>query len=134
MTDEDKKTEESEKSTRQKMGDGIKQGIGVLSALKDALEESIQEARDRGDLSAERAKEVVKDALGKAQAAASEARERLDFAQQGEFDTLENAVRAVKERVSALEESVFGERRGEEEADEAQGSAATEGEEEEKGS
>ena len=56
---------------RQKMGEGIKQGIGVLSALKEALEETIQEARERGDLSTGRAKEVMKEALGKAQAAAS---------------------------------------------------------------
>ena len=53
------------------MEDGIKQGIGVLSAFRDALEETIQEARDRGDLSADRAKGVMKEALDRAQAAAA---------------------------------------------------------------
>ena len=63
MTDE-------KKSTKDKVSDGIKQGIGVLSAFKDALEETITEARERGDLSPERAKEVMRSALHKAQEAA----------------------------------------------------------------
>lgn len=92
-------------SKKQRMEDGIKQGLGVLTAFKDALEETIQEARDRGDLSADRAKEVMKETLEKAQSAAGEARERLDFVSQGELDA---AVEAVRERVSALEERVFG--------------------------
>ena len=60
---------EDKKSTRAKVSDGIRQGIGVLSAFKDALEETINEARERGDLSTERAKEVMKSALHKAQLA-----------------------------------------------------------------
>ena len=92
-------------STKQRMEDGIKQGLGVLTAFKDALEETIQEARDRGDLSTDRAKEVMKDTLEKAQSAAGEARDRLDFVSQGDLDA---AVEAVRERVSALEEKVFG--------------------------
>jgi len=91
------------KGAREKVGDGIRQGIGVLSAFKDALEETIQEARERGDLSTERAKEVMKGALGRAQAAATGARERLDFAHQGDVDALREAVERLAERVSALE-------------------------------
>ena len=94
MTDE-------KKSTKEKVSDGIKQGIGVLSAFKDALEETITEARERGDLSPERAKEVMRSALNKAQEAADGARERLDFVSQKEFD-------ALAERVAALEESLRG--------------------------
>jgi polyhydroxyalkanoate synthesis regulator phasin len=96
------------------LGDGIRQGIGVLSAFKDAIEETIQEARDRGDLSAERAREVMKDALGKAQTAAGEARERLDFAQQGDLDDLRAAMGSILDRVAALEVHVFGAERGRE--------------------
>jgi polyhydroxyalkanoate synthesis regulator phasin len=91
-----------------RIGDGIRQGIGVLSALKDALDETIQEARDRGDLSAERARQVMKEALEKAQSAAGEARERLDFAQQGDLEALSSAVEAMGARVAALEAHVFG--------------------------
>jgi len=94
---------EDKKSTRAKVSDGIRQGIGVLSAFKDALEETINEARERGDLSTERAKEVMKNALHKAQEAAEGAREKLDFVGQKEFDALREAVERLQERVSALE-------------------------------
>ena len=87
----------------QRFGDGIKQGIGVLSAFKDALEETIQEARDRGDLSSDRAKEVMKEALDRAQTAADGARERLDFANQTELEMLRKAVDDLSARVAALE-------------------------------
>jgi polyhydroxyalkanoate synthesis regulator phasin len=87
----------------QRFGDGIKQGIGVLSAFKDALEETIQEARDRGDLSSDRAKEVMKEALDRAQTAADGARERLDFANQTELELLRKAVDDLSARVAALE-------------------------------
>lgn len=100
MTDD---KEDKKKSTRAKVSDGIKQGIGVLSAFKDALEETINEARERGDLSADRAKSVMKGALSRAQEAAEGARERLDFVTQKEFDALADAVESIKERVSALE-------------------------------
>jgi len=96
MTDE-------KKSTRAKVSDGIKQGIGVLSAFKDAIEETINEARERGDLSADRAKSVMKSALSRAQEAAEGARERLDFVTQKEFDALVEAVESLGERLSALE-------------------------------
>jgi polyhydroxyalkanoate synthesis regulator phasin len=105
---EDGKQDEGDKGARQKMGEGIRSGIGVLSAFKDALEETIQEARDRGDLSTDRAKEVMKGALDKAQTAASGARERLDFVHQTEFEDLIGAVDSLRERITALEESVFG--------------------------
>jgi len=108
MATDEAQEEGGKKGPRQKMGDGIRQGIGVLSAFKDALEETIQEARERGDLSTERAKEVMKDALGRAQAAASGARERLDFTHQSETDALKEAVEGLLERVSALEAHVFG--------------------------
>jgi polyhydroxyalkanoate synthesis regulator phasin len=95
------------KSARRKVGDGIRQGIGVLSAFKDALEETIQEARERGDLSTERAKEVMKSALGKAQAAASEAREKFDFATQGDLDSVRAALEALNQRIASLEATVL---------------------------
>ena len=90
---------DEKKSTKDKVSDGIKQGIGVLSAFKDALEETITEARERGDLSPERAKEVMRSALNKAQEAADGARERLDFVSQKEFDALSARVAALEERL-----------------------------------
>ena len=95
---------DEKKSARAKVSDGIRQGIGVLSAFKDALEETINEARERGDLSSDRAKEVMKSALHRAQEAAEGARERLDFVTQKEFDALRRGGgRDQGARVGALE-------------------------------
>lgn len=99
---------EDKKSARAKVSDGIKQGIGVLSAFKDALEETINEAKERGDLSAERAKEIMKDALHRAQEAAEGAKDRLDFVTQKELDALGEVVDGIRARVSALEERLGG--------------------------
>jgi polyhydroxyalkanoate synthesis regulator phasin len=96
------------KGGRRKVGAGIRQGLGFLSAFKDALEETIQEARDRGDLSGERAKEVMKEALDKAQAAGERARERLDFAPQGDLEEVRDALDGLLARVRRLEEQAFG--------------------------
>lgn len=100
---------EDAKSGREKVEDGIRQGIGVLSAFKDALEETIHEARERGDLSADRAKTVMKDALQRAQTAAEGARDRIEFSNPAEVEALRHAVDSIRVRVGELEESVFGE-------------------------
>jgi polyhydroxyalkanoate synthesis regulator phasin len=97
------------------MGDGIKQGIGVLSAFKEAIEETIQEARDRGDLSTERAKGVMKQALGRAQAVATGAREKLDFANQSELEAMRAEIAALRNRVEALEGRAAGRSRPDDE-------------------
>ena len=139
MTEEQKTETEGEdsaegadesQSRKSKVEDGIKQGIGVLSAFKDALEETIQEARERGDLSADRAKEVMKDAVDRAQTAAEGARGKLDFAQQSDVDVLQSALDSIKSRVSSLEESVFGSSKGDETADAAPESEPEEAESE----
>ncbi len=112
-TDEkEKKAGGGGKSARQKVGDGIRQGIGVLSAFKDAVEETIQEARERGDLSGERAKEIMKSALDKAQAAASDAKERFDFATQADLESVQKTLDALNKRIAALEAAVAGAVRG----------------------
>jgi polyhydroxyalkanoate synthesis regulator phasin len=80
----------------------------VLSAFKDALEETIQEARERGDLSSEKAKQAVREALDRAQTAAEGAREKLDFAHQSQIDGLREAVESLGARVAELERAVFG--------------------------
>lgn len=87
---------------------GVRQGIGLLSAVKEAIGETIHEALERGDLSAERARDVMKGALDRAQAAAVGARDRLDFVNRSELEALEAAVRELRERVAALEDEVFG--------------------------
>lgn len=95
--------EQEPRSAREKMSEGIRQGLGVLSAFKEAIEETIAEARERGDLSQDRAKEVMRSALDRAQSAADEARERLDFVSQREFDRLAEKVEELKVRLENLE-------------------------------
>lgn len=92
---------EGKRSAKEKVSDGIRQGIGVLSAFKEALEETIQDARERGDLSTDRAKQVMKEALDRAQTAAEGARERFDFVQQGEHDALREQVEAQGVQIEA---------------------------------
>lgn len=86
-------------------GDGLRQGLGVLSAFKEALEETIQEAKQRGDLSSDRARDVMKDALDRAQVMAGEARERLDFVSRKEFDALTARVAALEATAAASAEA-----------------------------
>ena len=106
---EEKKGEEEKRGAKERVSDGIKQGIGVLSAFKAALEETIQDAKEKGDLSTERARELMREALDKAQAAAEEAKDRIDFVTQKEFDGLGSVVDVIKTRVAALEDHLgFG--------------------------
>ena len=88
---------------RGKVSEGIRQGLGVLSALKDALEETIQDARARGDLSPERAREAVRAAMARAQEVAGEARERLDFVPRAEYDRLRSQLEEMRVRLENLE-------------------------------
>lgn len=100
---------EQENTTGEGDGEGgtdggrIKQGLGMLSALKDAIEEAISEARERGDLSTERAKELMKRGIGRAQEAAGEAKERLDLVPQREFDELAAEVAELRARLDRLD-------------------------------
>lgn len=91
--------------TKKKEGirEGMRQGLGFLSALKDAIEDTIAEARDRGDLSPDRAREALKGALGRAQEAADDARGRLDFATRRELEELTRVVEGLKARLDRLD-------------------------------
>jgi polyhydroxyalkanoate synthesis regulator phasin len=83
--------------------DGLKAGIGILSALKDAIEETVGEMSKRGDITPERAKEAVRSTMQKVQDAMGDARERLDFVPRAEFDALKAEVVALRARVDAHE-------------------------------
>jgi len=85
---------------------GIRQGLGMLSAMQDAIEETLKEAKERGDLSPERAKEVMRSTLAKAQEKAGEARDALDFVKQKEFEVLKKVVERIELRVAEIEREV----------------------------
>jgi polyhydroxyalkanoate synthesis regulator phasin len=88
---------------RLSIGEGIRSGIGVLTAFKEAIEETIQEANVRGDLSPERAKQFLGEALNKAQETVGEVRERLEWVPRKEFDALQAEVAELRRRLDALE-------------------------------
>lgn len=90
---------DKDRTTRERMSDGFNRGLGVLSAFKEALEQTISEARERGDFSVDRARDAMKSAVDRAREATSDARERFDFVSAAEFDELEARVRALEERL-----------------------------------
>jgi polyhydroxyalkanoate synthesis regulator phasin len=85
------------------IGEGLRSGIGVLTAFKEAIEETIQEAGSRGDLSPERARHFLGDALHRAQETVGDVRDRLDFVPRREFEAVLREVEELQRRVDALE-------------------------------
>jgi len=84
--------------------DGIRSGIGMLIAMKEALEETIADLRDRGELSPERARETIKTTMSRAQVKAeafvADTRERLDFVPRKEFDELRAEVERLRAKLA----------------------------------
>lgn len=106
MSEDEKREQEGQRSARETFGEGVRAGIGILTGFKEAIEETINEARERGDLSPERAKEIARTAIRRAQDAADDARERFDLVPRKEFEALREEVRELADRVGALEESL----------------------------
>ena len=98
--------EREEKDRAEAIRGGIRQGMSLLGAMRDAIEETLNEARERGDLSPERAKDVIRSTLERAQTRADEARVAFDFVKQKEFDGLEAAVDGLRERLRSVERSL----------------------------
>ena len=92
-----------EQTTGEGFREGVRTGIGVLSAFKEAIEETIDELRERGDLSPERAREVVRSAMEHAATAMGGARERFDFVTRRDLETLREEVAELRRRVADLE-------------------------------
>lgn len=111
--------------------EGIRQGWGVLSALKDAIEETIHEAKSKGDLNQDRAKKVFRDAMNKAQERAGAAKDRFDFVNRNDFDDF---VDTIDRRLKDLERKLgFGPPEEADAATESASEGAEEGSAEENG-
>jgi polyhydroxyalkanoate synthesis regulator phasin len=98
----DEQQQEQGQTRRLSIGEGIRSGVGVLTAFKEAIEETIQEASSRGDLSPDRARQFLGDALHRAQDAVGEVRERLEWVPRKEFDALQAEVAELRRRLDAL--------------------------------
>ena len=87
--------------------EGIKEGVravtGILAALKDAIDETINDIKVRGDLDPNRAKQAAKDTMSRAQEAFDDMKERVDFVPRKEYDALRAEVEALRARVAAIE-------------------------------
>lgn len=92
-----------EQRARPTLGEGLRAGIGILTAFKEAIEETIDEAAARNDLRPERAKEALTGALTRAQDAFDGVRDRLDVVPRREFDALRAELEALRARVERLE-------------------------------
>jgi polyhydroxyalkanoate synthesis regulator phasin len=88
--------------------EGIRAGIGILSAIKDAVEETIQDMANRGELSQERAREAVRTTMDRAQVAFDDARVRFDFVPRREFDALKAEVADLRSRLAQHETAGHG--------------------------
>lgn len=90
------------------VGEGVRTGIGILSAVKDALEETFAELLEGNELSGERARQLVRDAGQQVQSSLEEARERFDFVPRGELEQLRRELSELKRRVDVLERGLTG--------------------------
>lgn len=97
-----------------RLGDGIRTGLGVLNAFRDAVQETLQEAVERGDLSPERARQAMQGAAQRLQAAMDDTRERLEFVSRREHEDLRREVEALRARVERLEGGAGGTGAGDE--------------------
>ncbi len=85
------------------IGDGIRTGVGILAAFRDAIEETIKETMENSDARPERARELLNDAIARAQEALGDVRERLDVVPRRDFDALRAEVAELRRRLDALE-------------------------------
>jgi polyhydroxyalkanoate synthesis regulator phasin len=92
--------------------EGIKEGVravtGFLAALKDAIDETLRDVRDTGDLDPQRAKDAMRSTMKKAQDAMDDVKDRLDFVPRKDHDALRAEVEALRARVTELEGKVGG--------------------------
>lgn len=84
------------------ISEGIRTGVGMLMAFKEALEETVEEALQRGDLSQERARELMNDAGTRLQQVVEETRERFDMVPRREFDELKREVEELRSRLDRM--------------------------------
>lgn len=85
------------------IGEGIRTGIGILNAFREAIEETLDSAVQRGDLTPERARQTMREAFDRVQESFEGARERLDLVPRAELDELRAELAQLRERVARLE-------------------------------
>lgn len=83
--------------------EGLRNSVGLLVAFKEAVQETFEEARDRGDFSTDKARALVQEAAQKVQHTVDEARERIDLVSKKDLDALKTELDSLRSRVARLE-------------------------------
>src|SRR3712207_5388031 len=96
-------TDEQRPARPPSIGEGIRSGIGLLSAFREAIEDTIQEAMDRSDLRPEKARDAMGSALDRMTGVFEEMRDRVDVVLRRDFDALREEVETLRARVADLE-------------------------------
>jgi polyhydroxyalkanoate synthesis regulator phasin len=85
------------------IGEGLRTGVGVLNAFREAIEETVSEAMEAGgDVSPDRAKALMREAAQRVQSSFEETRERLDFVSRREFEELRREIADLRAQIGAL--------------------------------
>jgi polyhydroxyalkanoate synthesis regulator phasin len=85
------------------IGEGLRAGIGILTAFKEAIEETIQDAAESNTLNPDRAKEALSGALDRASDVIGDVRGRLDVVPRRELDALKAEVDELRRRLDRLD-------------------------------
>jgi BMFP domain-containing protein YqiC len=85
--------------------EGVRSIVGILGALKDAIEESIGEVMERAEGAPERAREAARSTMKQAKETVEDVKERFDFVAHREVVDLREEVARLAARVRALEEA-----------------------------
>jgi polyhydroxyalkanoate synthesis regulator phasin len=98
-------TDEKRRDPGDAVREGVRSVIGILGALKDAVEETFEELRTGGEATPADAQDAAKSTFQAAQEAVEDVRERLDFITRKEFDALRAQVDELAARVNAGREA-----------------------------
>ena len=85
------------------VGDGIRDGLGMLMAFKEAVEETVEEAISQSEMNSDKASAVMRDATVRLQQAVEEVRDRFEPVPRREFDALKGEVADLRARIARME-------------------------------
>jgi hypothetical protein len=83
--------------------DGVRSLVGILGALKDAIEQSFEDLRDSAERTPERARATAKATAQHARETVEDVRERFDFVARKDLEGLRDRLDQLAARVAALE-------------------------------
>lgn len=83
--------------------DGLSAWAGVLDAFREAIEETVEELRQRSDIDPDRAKEAMRSGMKRAESAFDDVRDRFDFVPRRDYELLRADVEALRRRIDRLE-------------------------------